>query len=174
MAAKTGTYTLIASNTLGSAAADVTFSSIPGTYTDLLLVMNAQSVQATTYDNAIIQFNSDTASNYSRTRLNGYSAGAVSERSINATSHLIGPLTGTSFSSSIFSPSLTNILDYANTTTNKTALWRSNSQDGYVQAGVGLWRSTSAITSIKISTLSASNLASGSTFKLYGIEAGNL
>jgi hypothetical protein len=174
MAAKTGTYTLINSSTLTSATANVTFSSIPATYTDLLLIINAQSVQATTYDNVIIQFNADTGSNYSRTRINAYSGGVAGEFNGATTSHLVGPITGTSFSSSIFSPSITNILDYANTTTYKTALWRSNSQDGYVQLGAGLWSSTSAIASIKISTLSTSNLASGSTFKLYGIEAGNL
>lgn len=165
------TMTPIATNTLTAAAASVTFSNLPQTYTDLVLVMNGQSVQATTYDNLIIQFNGDTGSNYSRTRLNGYSGGAVSERSSNATSHLIGPITGTSYSSSIFSPSITQIQNYTNTTTNKTALYRSNSQDGYVQAGVALWRNTAAITSITIQTLSGSNLAANCTFTLYGIKA---
>ena len=163
------TYTPIATTTLTSAAASYTFSSISGSYTDLVLVMSGQSVQATTYDNLIIQFNGDTATNYSRTRLNGYSGGAASERSTSTTSHLIGPITGTSYSSSIFSPSVTHIMNYANATTYKTAVYRSNSQDGYVQAGVALWRSTSAITSILIKTLSGSNLATGSTFTLYGI-----
>jgi len=102
MAAKTGTYTLINSSTLTSATANVTFSSIPATYTDLLLIINAQSVQATTYDNVIIQFNADTGSNYSRTRINAYSGGVAGEFNGATTSHLVGPITGTSFSSSIF------------------------------------------------------------------------
>lgn len=165
------THTPIATTTLASAAASYTFSSISGSYTDLVLVMSGQSVQATTYDNLVIQFNGDTATNYSRTRLNGYSAGGATDRSLSTTSHLIGPITGTSYSSSIFSPSITHIMNYSNATTYKPALYRSNSQDGYVQLGVALWRSTSAITSILIKTLSGSNLATGSTFTLYGILA---
>lgn len=173
MAAKTGTYTLINSSTLGSATASVTFSSIPTTYTDLILVASAQSTQATTYDNLIIQFNSDTASNYSKTRLGASSGGVTGERTGPEASHMLTALTATSFSSLIFSTSVMNILDYSNTTTYKTSLWRGNSQDGYVQGNVGMWRSTSAITTIRLATLSGSNLASGSSFKLYGIEAGN-
>lgn len=173
MAAKTGTYTLIYSSTLGSSSASVTFTSIPATYTDLVLVASAQSTQATTYDNLIIQFNSDTASNYSKTRISGLSGGYLGERTGPEASHMVTPLTGTSFSSLIFSIGIVNILDYSNTTTYKTSLWRGNSQDGYVQGNVGVWRSTSAISTIKMSTLSGSNLSAGSNFKLYGIEAGN-
>ena len=165
------TYVKIASQTLSGASANVTFSNLPQNYTDLVLIMNGQSTQATTYDNLIIQFNGDTGSNYSRTRLNGFSGGAVSERSTNATSHLIGPITGTSFSSSIFSSSITHIQNYSNSSTNKTAIYRSNSNDGYVQAGASLWRNTNAITSITIQTLSGSNLAANCTFTIYGIEA---
>jgi len=70
MAAKTGTYTLIASNTLGSGTATVTFSSIPGTYTDLILVCGLPATgTANNSDGLRFQLNSDTGSNYSATWL---------------------------------------------------------------------------------------------------------
>jgi hypothetical protein len=163
MAAKTGTYTLIASNTLGSAAADVTFSSIPGTYTDLILVAN---IDATDYTSVWLQFNSDTGSNYSRTILVGDGTSATSDRSSNATNTAIA-VANTEWGTMIF-----QIMDYSNSTTYKTALARS-ANNSQTRAGVGLWRSTSAITSVKVG-ISAANFNSGSTFRLYGIEAGNL
>jgi hypothetical protein len=60
------TYVAIAEQTLGTAAASVTFSSIPGTYTDLVLVISAQD---TTNNSFALICNSDTGTNYSRTRL---------------------------------------------------------------------------------------------------------
>ena len=66
---------------------------------------------------------------------------------------------------------MVSINNYSNATTYKTVLWRDNSNT-YVAAQAGLWRSTSAITSITLSTnSSATNFASGSTFSLYGILA---
>lgn len=165
------TYTPLATTTLGSAQASVTLSDISGAYTDLMLVISAQSTQATTYDNLNIQFNSDTGTNYSRQRLNAFSGGATAENSANASAIGVGVITGTSFSSSIFSQSITHIQNYSNTTTFKSVVFRSGSQDAYVQAGVSTWRSTSAITSIDIKTASGSNLAAGSTFSLYGIAS---
>jgi hypothetical protein len=172
MAAKTGTYTLISSQTLGSAAASVTFSSIPNTYTDLVLVMSA----TTTLDGRDfrLQFNSDTGTNYSSTYMGAYTS-ATSGRNTSLGYIQIGNFIGTS---SVYpAVTITNILDYANTTTFKTSLTRQNQfqinvNSGYSEtlAQVNLWRSTSAITSVTAS-LSNSTYTSGSTFKLYGIEA---
>ena len=94
-----------------------------------------------------------------------------STTNFNSNSFGIGPITGTSYSSTIFSQSTIQIKGYSNTTTYKTAIWRSNSQNDYVQAGVGTWRNTNAINSITIKTASGSNLAAGSTFSLYGIAS---
>lgn len=176
MAAKTGTYTLINSTTLTTATASVTFSSIPGTYTDLVLVSAA--IPTSNGMGLRLQFNSDTNSNYSRTTLTGYAVpgtGVGSTRFTNQTSissnWQVGGGTGGP------STHIHNIQDYSNTTTYKTVVFRANmypySSNYEVTAEVGLWRSTSAITSITMSS-STGNLASGSTFKLYGIEAGNL
>lgn len=163
MAAKTGTYTLIDSNILGSNAASVTFSFIPGTYTDLVLVLN--TITSTSSEYMTVTINSDTGSNYSRTRLSGNGTTASSGRESNETLGYIGAETyGTN---ALKFNTVVHFMDYANTTTFKTYLSRANHVDLAAEAIVGLWRSTSAITTIKVN----SNFATGSSFKLYGIEA---
>jgi len=159
------TYTPIASQTLSSAAASVTFSGIPQTYTDLVVVF-AGSI-TTGFDAINMQFNGDTGTTYSRTVLTGNGSSATSSRDSNATSMQIG-IVGTEQSSSIW-----NIMNYANTTTNKTVLSRGNSSANSVRANVGLWRNTAAITSITI-TAASSTFISGSTFNLYGIATSDI
>lgn len=167
MAAKTGTYTLIASNTLGSNQSSVTLSSIPSNYTDLVIVFNGQTSSAT-YD-VWIQVNGDTGTNYSSTQLYGTGSAAGSIR-YSTQSHGTTWNTSTSNQTAII-----NINDYSNTTTYKTLLCRGgNPSNGYVNADVILWRSTAAINSVTIYLSGAGTFSSGSTFKLYGIEAGNL
>jgi hypothetical protein len=166
MAAKTGTYTLISSNTLGSATATVTFSSIPATYTDLKLVF--AGVVSGGGDAFYVRLNSDGGSNYSSTELKADGTTVSSARYSNVT-YMYGLGNG-------LSANQTNVIvefnDYSNATTFKTGLFRYNDVNGYVAGTIGLWRSTSAINAISIHSLGG--YATGSTFKLYGIEAGNL
>ena len=156
------TYTPIATQTLGSAASSVTFSSISGTYTDLRIIYaTTASGDAGNY----LRFNSDTGSNYSRTGLYGNGSSAGSNRDTNATG-IYGPFT---MSSAITSNTI-DIMNYSNTTTNKTCLVRAGAANNSTLASVGLWRSTAAITSVSI-TCDGANFTSGSTFTLYGIKA---
>jgi len=156
------TMTPIATNTLASAASSVTFSSIPQGYTDLVLVVN--SAITTSNDAIYLQFNSDTGTNYSRTLLYGTGTAAASYRESSVAKIEIG-IEDTSNSTNIF-----NIQNYSNSTTYKTILSRANATTVRVQAGVGLWRSTAAITSVLVGT-GTSTFISGSTFTLYGIKA---
>jgi hypothetical protein len=157
------TYEAIATQTLGSNAASVTFSSISGAYTDLIMVVNAITSTASEYMS--INLNSDTGSNYSRTNLAGNGTSAVSVRGSNETVGYIGAETyGTN---ALKFNTVVHFMNYANTTTYKTFLSRANHVDLAAEAIVGLWRSTSAITTIKVN----SNFATGSTFSLYGIAA---
>jgi hypothetical protein len=163
MAAKTGTYTLISGTTLTTTAASVTFSSIPATYTDLILVVNpTYAINA----DASITFNGDTANNYSSTYLTGNGTSATSGRfSTMPRIYLDQINTGTTIVQYNAS-----IMDYANTTTFKTVLSRYGGTTKGVEAVVGLWRSTAAITSVLVDGGGA-NFTSGSTIRLYGIEA---
>jgi hypothetical protein len=161
------TYEKIASQTLGSATATVTFSSISSAYTDLVLV-TADIINTTNVLGLYIQFNSDTGSNYSRTFIEGNGSTASSSRSSNQTNMMLGRSYGGDRTMNIF-----QIQNYANTTTYKTALCRygSGGTSSAVGASVGLWRSTSAITSITVGIEGGYNMSAGCTFNLYGIKA---
>ena len=161
------TYESIATQTLGSATASVTFSSIPGTYTDLVLVANLKSVTGT--KDFVVQFNGDTGSNYSWTALSGGGSVAYSESVANGTKGYLEYVAyiGTSLNAN----TITSFMNYSNTTTNKIYLSRGNNASYGTGAVTGLWRSTSAITSISVFFDSGGNIDVDSTFSLYGIKA---
>ena len=114
------------------------------------------------------QINSDTGTNYSRTRLVGDGSAASSDRSSNTSDVLVGAGTD---SGSEWSVGIANFLNYSNTTTNKTILTRTNVASSRVMAIVNLWRNTSAISSLYIFNNGATNFATGSTFTLYGVKS---
>jgi hypothetical protein len=156
------TYTPIATTTLGSAQASYTFSSISGSYTDLRLVMN---IKSTTGFNPWLQFNGDTATNYSYVQVYGDGTTAASNKGTSTTSLYLGEGFNTQFWTYF-----ADVQNYSNSTTYKTTLWRGSIASNYVQQGVSLWRSTSAITSVKVG-VSSGNLDVGTSLTLYGIAA---
>ena len=155
------TYSQIATQTLGSSAASVTFSSIPQTYTNLVLIISGTNSAGG--ENLLMQFNGDTGSNYSRTQLAGNGTSAVSFRASNVTEARVGQVQTTP------STCINNIINYSNTTTFKSLISRDNGS-ALTQVTVNLWRSTSAINSILIYQSSSANFLAGSTFSLYGIK----
>lgn len=160
---KAAAMTAIASNTLSTTTASVTFSSIPSTYDDLMIVVYGRNTSgASTW----LRFNSDTASNYSVTWLYGDGSSAISSRVTSQTS-----LYSAIASSPVMAQTI-HVLNYANTTNFKTTINRTaqdNNGTGYVDLTSGLWRSTSAITSITIGH-NAYDFQTGSVFALYGIK----
>ena len=161
-----GTYEPLATNTLTTAAATVTFSSISSAYTDLVLVVNAKATTGGV--DLSMRFNSDSASNYSKTNLYGDASAGTSTRNINQTQgnlNLAGYITST-----INTYQIAQILNYANATTYKTYLSRAGNVSVGSDAIVGTWRSTAAITTIAL-FVSGDTFASGSTFTLFGIKA---
>ena len=154
------TYEPIATQTLGSTAATVTFSSIPGTYTDLVLITSNTS-SAGLGGVYLDQINGDTGANYSSTKIFGTGTVAGSDRNTSDTGVNIA-LTNSTQCNNIF-----HFLNYSNTTTFKTVLARGNSGGaGQTRASVALFRSTAAITSFRLSGVT---FDAGSTFTLYGI-----
>lgn len=159
-------YEVISTQTLGSAAATVTFSSIPQTYTDLVLISRMQNTGS--QQRIDLRFNSDTGTNYSVTRLYGNGSTVSSDRYTNANDGIDIAFVGTSG----FCIASTSIMNYSNTTTNKTLIgrWDSEGNSGYATALVGLWRNTAAITAMVLTPLGV-NFATGCIFTLYGIKA---
>ena len=164
----TNTYVALQTQTLTSATASVTFSSISQAYTDLVIVTNF-SMSANDQYAHYVQVNADTGSNYSRTILYGTGASAGSARQSNSLSFYFGTwvedmdTTDRAVTTIFFN-------NYSNTTTFKTAIGRYNVASKEVGVGVGTWRSTAAITSINLATNSTTYIA-GSTFSLYGIAS---
>jgi hypothetical protein len=168
------TLTPIATNTLTAAVASVTFSNLPQTYTDLVLVVNALGATSTTFP--WMRFNSVSTNTYSDTVLygNGTSAGSTRRTAQSRGYFAENVQMGTTWTSN----SIVHIMNYSNSTTYKTYLARNNNPESGTYVGteaiVGLWQSTAAITSITIGTASVGtdyNFASGSTFTLYGVKA---
>lgn len=158
------TYDKIAATTL-SGSSTYTFTTIPATYTDLVLVLG--SLTFSSGGNPQIQFNSDTATNYSNTDLygNGTSAGSTRNTSNN---YINVGFSATNGSATEPSTIIVQVMNYANSTTYKTLLSRGNRAGGEVQTNVGLWRSTAAITSMTVKVGSGSLTG---TATLYGIKA---
>ena len=160
------TYEPIATTTLGSNSTSVTFSSISGTYTDLVLVMVAK-LTTSGLDDVGFRFNSDSGSNYSRTWLEGNGSTTGSGRASNETDMAIAGY----YDNTDWTTQVTHFFNYSNSTTFKTAINRESTSYGNAGAKVGLWRNTAAITQIVISPRNSKSFASGSTFTLYGIKA---
>ena len=159
------TYVALATETLTSAQASVTFSSISGAYTDLVFVINAISSTAVYMR---LQVNGDTGSNYSRTGVAGTGSSAYSYR--DATQTIWGFAGQSTLSTDPANVSIVQMMNYANTTTYKTFLARVGNAGSGAEATVGLWRSTASINSV-LFNLNSGTFATGSTFSLYGIQS---
>ena len=172
----TTSYESIATVTVGGGgAADITFSSIPATYTHLQI----RGIARSTYNGAAnenqflyMQFNSDTGANYDAHRLIGNGSTASASAS-NSRSQMIPSWIPTlNSTASVFGGSVIDILDYLNTNKYKTVRSIGGLDDnasGVSQLMSNLWRSTSAITTIKLFP-EANNFPQYTQFALYGIK----
>lgn len=158
------TYDPIATQTLGSTASTITFSSISGTYTDLVLVVTCLDSGA---GRTRLRLNGDSATNYSRTNLVGNGSSAASYQASNETQFDLSVGAGTSTTNP--TTQIISINNYSNTTTNKTVLSRYSLASGAVEAMVGLYRSTLAVTSVSYFTQGTMQI--GTTATLYGIKS---
>jgi hypothetical protein len=163
----TPTYTPLATRTLVSAAATVTFSTIPATYRDLVLVFSG----ATTSNGAgaSFRFNGDTGNNYSQVRALGISTPISSAY---ANSNSLQFLSSNEGLGTAISNVIIQIMDYSATDKHKATLNRNNNNNTlgtHVEMTAGRWGNTAAVTSMTIT--SSINFAIGSTFSLYGIVA---
>lgn len=168
------TYTPVASITLASTVSSVTFSGIPQTYTDLVIV--AQPVGDNNGENVGMQFNGDTGNNYSYTDLRGNGTTASSTRASNFARINFTDLIGTTSTAGNLTI-IANVMNYANTNVNKSVLIRSNQTTNTfpgTEAIVGLWRNTNAVTSIRFVQSGSANFISGTTFNIYGIANASL
>lgn len=158
-------YTQLATKTLASNAATVTFSSIPYTYRDLMLVCYVKLVNGSDY--ATLRFNSDSSSSYPSVTAWGSSQAYISDTRIYLRVQGYTPVNS-------YLTSIVNIMDYSATDKQKSLIIRANTNDTISELGVEMqvakWPSTSSVNSLTINAYSGGNLAAGSTFSLYGVK----
>jgi hypothetical protein len=157
----TATYIALANYTVPSNAASVTFSSIPATYRDLVLIMSYKAADGVNAGKAFV--NGDTtAGNYTSVRMKNLGGSPSS----NANGGSIRWET----QSTSEATTILNFMDYSATDKHKTVLVRAGAADTQVEASATRWANTNAITSIAINFL-GTDLVSGSTLALYGIAS---
>jgi len=156
------TYEAIGTTTVSTAVTSVSFTSIPATYNDLVLVANASYTSGSGDLN--IRFNSDSgASQYAYIR------------QINGTPIAVGVSTGSSSivltDNSVNSIQILDVFEYKNTSVYKTVLHRGGNVTNYVGGVTGVWKSNTAITTVTFhAEFSGSTWTTGSTFTIYGIK----
>jgi hypothetical protein len=169
-----GSFESIATFTAAGGETSLTFSSIPSTYKHLQIRgLGRDALGAAGAYSLGIQFNADTGTNYSWHNLVGDgSSASAGSATTTAQMYLDGALMGNTVAAGIYSVSIIDIIDYASTTKNKTLRGFSggdkNAAGNSMGLSSGLWRNTSAVTSIKL--IPVVNFISGSTFALYGIK----
>ena len=166
---------LIAKNVLGSDTASVAFSDIPGTYTDLLLVVSARSSRASnTYEEMRIRLNGTSSdSNFTNRYLTGNGSTAASGTI--TTYGYAGDLPASSVTANTFGTTeiyFPNYAGSANKSFSLTTVQENNSAtagNAYIDISAGLWSSIAAITQIYLFCANSTNFVTGSSFFLYGI-----
>ena len=165
------TFTQIGSAvTVGSGGAStIDFTSIPNTYTDLVLKVSARSNRSDTTDNLIISFNGSTSS-LSFRYLQGSGATAYSSSGLTG---YVGSLNGNTATSSTFGNAEIYIPNYAGSTNKSVSsdtVDETNGTNAYATLTAQLWSNTAAITSISLKPQVGSLFVQHSTAYLYGVS----
>ena len=181
--APSGAYDSIATVTLGTSASTISFTSIPSTYTHLVLRGSIQSNRGSyNIDNATVRFNSDSGANYSRHNVNASASTTTAPEAYGTGGATFGgpiPVV-TGVATSVFNGFVMDVLDYANTSKYKTmrilagydvnGTGGTGSFGGTVGLYSGAWQNTAAITSITLAPVDGTAFTQYSTVSLYGIK----
>jgi hypothetical protein len=160
----TPTYTPLATITLSSTTTQVTFSSIPSTYRDLIVVVAGTTTSTVGIG---MLFNNDGGANYSYVDMYGSGGGTPSSSSNGADGNINVGVMSTGQSNIIW-----QVMDYSATDKHKAVLVRTNVPDGWgVRAAAGRWANTAAINSVRILRNGVHSINSGTVISLYGIAA---
>jgi hypothetical protein len=164
----------IAEQILGGTTASVTFSSIPAGYSALEMHIQARGDTASSVTNINLQFNADTAANYDTQSHYGQTSSTGAVETLAGTSITIPEIAAASAPANHAGTLRLSIPRHAATTWFKSVDGTSTSSFGTGAGALvtrkisGRWRSTAAITSIKLQP-AAGSFVTGSSFTLYGL-----
>lgn len=162
----TATYRALANFTVTTNTATVTFSSIPNTFRDLVLVIEGT---VTTAANKIIRFNNDSGTNYPWVYMSGNGSSVLTSNNA-STSLLTEAVAAMNTTDRLFTQ--IDIMDYSATNKHKIALVKGGRSGAGIDSIVCRWTNASnAISSISCSLNNAASYTSGTTFALYGIAS---
>ena len=164
------TYVKIATVSLGSGTASIEFTSIPATYTDLLVKYSLRTDRADTVSALRLTFN-NSATSYSNRMIEGNGASAASYTG-GSTYIDLGYASASTATASTFNNHELYIPNYAssnNKSVSIDAVQENNTSTAYANLIAGLWSNSAAITSIKVVPSTAVNFVQYSTATLYGI-----
>ena len=170
------TYIQIGSTvTVGSGgAANIEFTSIPATYTDLVVKLSVRTTDALLGPDLVYQFNGDTStSNYSYRYLSGNGSAASSGAGSTLGVNYAGAIDGSSATSNTFANTELYVPNYASSNQKSSSVdgvLENNGTDARDSLLANLWTNTAAITSIKFYSLNGGNFVQYSTASLYGIK----
>jgi hypothetical protein len=167
------TMTLISTTTVGGGSAStINFSSIPQVYTDLLLLINGRSNNASLLDGITLSLNGSSSSfNYRSLIGNGSSVSSTAPASNNA-----GWVPAATSTSNVFGNTsiyLSNYASASNKTYSVDSVIENNATTSRLEIDAGLWSNTAAITSISLGSSNSSSYAPNTTVSLYGILKGS-
>ena len=172
----TNSYESIATTTVGAGGSStITFSSIPSTYKHLQLRYLCRSNRSgSSQDFVKVQFNSDTATNYSYHSLSGDGTAASAGDGANSDTLAQFYMAGATTAASTFAGGVIDVLEYKNTNIYKTVRILNgmdiNAGTGRIQLWSGNWRNTNAVSTITLTSLNAASFVQYSSFALYGIK----
>ena len=166
------TYQLISSVTVGSGgASSIDFTSIPATYTDLVVKgsLRATGAGAGNAYSVYLQLNTVTTNRTYR-RLYGYGSSTGSD---NGSTAVIATAGGTGGTANTFDNFEIYIPNYAGSTNKSFSVdgvaEDNSSANNELDLVAGLWSSTAAITAVGL-TINGQTIAQYSTAYLYGIK----
>jgi hypothetical protein len=163
------TYTPIARVNIAAGDTGVNFTSIPQTYTDLIVVLSLFNSSVNTGTGVWFRLNSDGSAIYSATELLGNGSVTTSSR---VTSNTIWA-GNTALTVGFPSDYIFQINNYSNTNVFKSAMWKilQPGTDNRISLNAGLYRSTSAVTAFNVLIPGGNSQLSRGTASLYGIKA---
>jgi hypothetical protein len=166
---------LIETKTLGSAAASIEFTSIPQTYTDLVILLSGRCTLSAANYSFLLNFNGDGGSNYTQRRL--YGAGSGTPQTDGATNNTIpATINGGAETANTFSNYQFYLPNYSGSTTKSVSMdgvTENNGTLAYQFLGAYLWNNTNGISTVTFTLNGVANTwVAGSTISLYGITKG--
>lgn len=176
----------IASTTLGAPASSVSWTSVPQTYKNLMIVANCRTTEVATASDILLRFNNDTNADYANLNVTADNASGTAALAIQGgnaqTSTPVMRTAGANLNSAIWGGGFAWILGYSNASTANKQIYSLSGEGDFGSVAAFRLRQTTfsnanssftaiAVTRVDLIAGGSSNFSTGSTFQLYGFGA---